>query len=90
MGKYPAFLKMRVAQEDLEIIEEKAALLKITKNEFVNVNQIAILCNMGKLECVNLEETKEAITKAWKELYKLREAIRNKNNRGGLSFEKRI
>ncbi len=32
----------------------------------VNVNQIAILCNMGKLECVNLEETKEAITKAWK------------------------
>ena len=56
----------------------------------VNVNQIAILCNMGKLECVNLEETKEAITKAWKELYKLREAIRNKNNRGGLSFEKRI
>ena len=118
-GKYPAFLKMRVAQEDLEIIEEKAALLKITKSEFVrrairnshvyilpskeikeftselrhigvNVNQIAILCNMGKLECVNLEETKEAITKAWKELYKLREAIRNKNNRGGLSFEKRI
>ena len=119
MGTYPAFLKMRVAQEDLEIIEEKAALLKITKSEFVrrairnshvyilpskeikeftselrhigvNVNQIAILCNMGKLECVNLEETKEAITKAWKELYKLREAIRNKNNRGGLSFEKRI
>ena len=35
MGKYPAFLKMRVAQEDLEIIEEKAALLKITKSEFV-------------------------------------------------------
>ena len=36
MGKYPAFLKMRVAQEDLEIIEEKAALLKITKSEFVS------------------------------------------------------
>ncbi len=111
---------MRVAQEDLEIIEEKAALLKITKSEFVrrairnshvyilpskeikeftselrhtgvHVHHIAILCNMGKLECVNLEETKkEAITKAWKELYKLREAIRNKNNRGRLSFEKRI
>ena len=28
MGKYPAFLKMRVAQEDLEIIEEKAAVEK--------------------------------------------------------------
>ena len=83
---------MRVAQEDLEIIEEKAALLKITKSEFVrrairnshvyilpskeikeftselrhigvNVNQIAILCNMGKLECVNLEETKRGYYK---------------------------
>lgn len=55
-----------------------------------NIDKIVTRCNKGKLKSVNLEETKEAITKAWKELYKLREAIRNKNNRGGLSFEKRI
>ena len=55
-----------------------------------NIDKIVTRCNKGKLKSVNLEETKEAITNAWKELYKLREAIRNKNNRGGLSFEKRI
>ena len=55
-----------------------------------NIDKIVTRCNKGKLKSVNLEKTQEAITKAWKELYKLREAIRNKNNRGGLSFEKRI
>ena len=29
----------------------------------ININQIAILCNMGKLECVHIEDTKSEITK---------------------------
>lgn len=45
----------------------------------INVNQIAILCNMGKLQCVHIEDTKNEITKVWEELKKLRQEIKNLN-----------
>ena len=42
----------------------------------ININQIAILCNMGKLECVHIEDTKSEITKVWEELNKLRKDVK--------------
>ena len=46
----------------------------------ININQIAILCNMGKLECVHIEDTKSEITKVWEELNKLRKDVKKLNN----------
>ena len=46
----------------------------------ININQIAILCNMGKLECVQIEDTKSEITKVWEELNKLRKDVKKLNN----------
>ena len=46
----------------------------------ININQIAILCNMGKLECVHIEDTKSEITKGWEELNKLRKDVKKLNN----------
>ncbi len=46
----------------------------------ININQIAILCNMGKLECVHIEDTKYEITKDWEELNKLRKDVKKLNN----------
>ena len=46
----------------------------------ININQIAILCNMGKLECVHIEDTKSEITKVWEELTKLRKDVKKLNN----------
>ena len=46
----------------------------------ININQIAILCNMGKLECVDIEDTKSEITKVWEELNKLRKDVKKLNN----------
>lgn len=46
----------------------------------ININQIAILCNMGKLECVHIEDTKSEITKFWEELNKLRKDVKKLNN----------
>ena len=45
----------------------------------INVNQIAILCNMGKLECVHIEDTKSEIKKVWEELNKLRQDVKKLN-----------
>ena len=45
----------------------------------ININQIAILCNMGKLECVHIEDTKSEITKVWEELNKLRKDVKKLN-----------
>ena len=46
----------------------------------ININQIAIWCNMGKLECVHIEDTKSEITKVWEELNKLRKDVKKLNN----------
>lgn len=46
----------------------------------ININQIAILCNMGKLECVHIEDTKSEIIKVWEELNKLRKDVKKLNN----------
>ncbi len=46
----------------------------------ININQIAILCNMGKLECVHIEDTKSEITKVCEELNKLRKDVKKLNN----------
>ena len=46
----------------------------------ININQIAILCNMGKLECVHIEDTKSEIKKVWEELNKLRQDVKKLNN----------
>ena len=46
----------------------------------IDINQIAILCNMGKLECVHIEDTKSEITKVWEELNKLRKDVKKLNN----------
>ena len=45
----------------------------------ININQIAILCNMGKLECVHIEDTKSEIKKVWEELNKLRKDVKKLN-----------
>ena len=45
----------------------------------ININQIAILCNMGKLECVHIEDTKSEIKKIWEELNKLRQDVKKLN-----------
>ena len=45
----------------------------------ININQIAILCNMGKLECVHIEDTKSEIKKVWEELNKLRQDVKELN-----------
>ena len=45
----------------------------------ININQIAILCNMGKLECVHIEDTKSEIKNVWEELNKLRQDVKKLN-----------
>lgn len=45
----------------------------------ININHIAILCNMGKLQCVHIEDTKNEITKVWEELKKLRQEVKKLN-----------
>ena len=45
----------------------------------INIKQIAILCNMGKLECVHIEDTKSEIKKVWEELNKLRQDVKKLN-----------
>ena len=45
----------------------------------ININQIAILCNMGKVECVHIEDTKSEIKKVWEELNKLRQDVKKLN-----------
>ncbi len=45
----------------------------------VNVNQIATLCNMGKITCVHIEDTNEEITKIWKSIDKLRKTVKKLN-----------
>ena len=45
----------------------------------ININQIAILCNMGKLECVHIEDTKSEIKKVCEELNKLRQDVKKLN-----------
>ena len=45
----------------------------------ININQIAILCNMGKLDCVHIEDTKSEIKKVWEELNKLRQDVKKLN-----------
>ena len=99
---------VRISDDELELIDEKARQLRMTRSKYViqsalhqkiitldntamkqliselrkigiNVNQIAILCNMGKLQCVHIEDTKNEITKVWEELKKLRQEIKNLN-----------
>ena len=45
----------------------------------ININHIAILCNMRKLQCVHIEDTKNEITKVWEELKKLRQEVKKLN-----------
>ena len=45
----------------------------------ININHIAILCNMGKLQCVHIEDTKSEIKKVWEELNKLRQDVKKLN-----------
>lgn len=45
----------------------------------INVNQIALLANMGKLKCVHIEDTNAQIKKVWQELRKLREDVKKLN-----------
>ena len=45
----------------------------------ININQIAIVCNMGKLECGHIEDTKSEIKKVWEELNKLRQDVKKLN-----------
>ena len=99
---------VRISDDELELIDEKARQLRMTRSKYViqsalhqkiitldntaikqltselrkigiNVNQIVILCNMGKLQCVHIEDTKNEITKVWEELKKLRQEIKNLN-----------
>ena len=100
---------VRISNDELELIDEKAHRLRMTRSKYViqaalhqkiivldstsikqltselrkigiNINQIAILCNMGKLECVHIEDTKSEITKVWEELNKLRKDVKKLNN----------
>ena len=99
---------VRISDDELELIDEKARQLRMTRSKYViqsalhqkiitldntamkqliselrkigiNINQIAILCNMGKLECVHIEDTKSEITKVWEELNKLRQDVKKLN-----------
>ena len=45
----------------------------------ITITQIAILCNMGKLECVHIEDTKSEIKKVWEEFNKLRQDVKKLN-----------
>lgn len=101
-------LEIRLSEEELEEIDRRAKLLKLTRskcllqsvmhqriilldntsikqltNELrkigINVNQIALLANMGKLECVHIEDTNAQIKKVWQELRKLREDVKKLN-----------
>lgn len=53
----------------------KAELRKVG----INVNQIAVLCNMGKITCVQIDDVKTAIDKVWSEIRLLREDIKKLN-----------
>lgn len=99
---------VRISNDELELIDEKAHRLRMTRSKYViqaalhqkiitldntamkqliselrkigiNINHIAILCNMGKLQCVHIEDTKNEITKVWEELKKLRQEVKKLN-----------
>ena len=61
-------------------VPEGSTILEAAIKIGINIIQIAILCNMGKLECVHIEDTKSEITKVWEELNKLRKDVKKLNN----------
>ncbi|MCI8979824.1 MAG: MobC family plasmid mobilization relaxosome protein [Clostridia bacterium] len=66
-----------------ELREVKAELRKIG----INVNQIATLCNMGKIQNADLSETNEALNKIWEKIYELRKQVKRINEQDGDSSE---
>lgn len=47
----------------------------------INVNQIATLCNMGKIKCVELNDTNNGITKVWESIDALRKDVKKINGK---------
>lgn len=66
-----------------ELREVKSELRKIG----INVNQIATLCNMGKIESADLSETNEALDKVWKKIHELRKQVQKINEQDGGNSE---
>ena len=66
-----------------ELREVKAELRKIG----INVNQIATLCNMGKIQNADLSETNEALNKIREKIYELRKQVKRINEQDGDSSE---
>ena len=75
------FIRQATKREKIYILakDEIKQLTSELRKIGINVNQIAILCNMGKLQCVHIEDTKNEITKVWEELKKLRQEVKKLN-----------
>lgn len=70
-----------VARDELRDV--KSELRKIG----INVNQIATLCNMGKIQNVDLSETSEALNNIWKKIAAFRKQVQKINEQGGGNSE---
>ena len=76
--------KMNISQYVLSAALDKPIVIIDGVREFnkelrrigVNLNQIAVLCNMGKIKCANIKDAEEAMLKIYKEINRLRKDIR--------------
>lgn len=102
-------IKARVSANELEMIDERAKVLKISRSKYIrqsalhyrvivvgreelravktdlrkignNLNQIAVLCNMGKITCVHIEDAKTALDKIWSEIHIIRDNVKKLNS----------
>lgn len=62
--------------------EELKQLTSELRRIGVNVNQIATLCNMGKIKNVDMTDTNEELNNIWKKIENLRSQVRKLNKRG--------
>lgn len=79
------FLIQAALNQRLVIIgnEELRNLTSELRRIGININQIATLCNMGKIECVHMENTNREITKIWEGIEHLRKDVKNLNKDEG-------
>lgn len=76
--------KMNISQYVLSAALDKPIVIIDGVREFnkelrrigININQIAVLCNMGKIKCANLEATQAAIDKIGADINKLRRDVK--------------
>lgn len=79
------FIVQSAMQSNIMIIgkDELKQFASELRNVGIKLNQITKLCNMGKIESVDLEETNTVLNNVGKQLRELRMKVRKVNEQGG-------